>query len=462
MEQRLEQTILRNLVQSEEYSRKVIPFLRSEYFTESDEKTVFSEIQDYFFKYTKTPTTEALLINLDNNTSLNEVVVKNSKSVVNNFSRNKEETPQEWLIDETEQWCKDRAIYIAVMDSIEVIDKTSQRSTGEIPELLKDALSVSFDTHIGHDVLEDEEKRFDFYHTDEEKLPFDLEYFNKITKGGLPNKTLNICLAGTGVGKSLFMCHMASASLMMGKNVLYITLEMSEERIAERIDANILNIPMKELPDLSKKMYSKKIDKIKEKTKGKLVTKEYPTAAAHVGHFRHLIQELEIKKDFRPDVIFIDYLNICASNRIRPGAGANSYTLVKSIAEEIRGLAVEYNVPIMSATQTTRSGFGSTDIGLTDTSESFGLPTTADFMFAMITSDELEELDQIVIKQLKNRYNDPTIFKRFVIGIDRSRMKLYDCEQEAQEELIDAADNYDDETPVFDSAKQQKFKDFSY
>ena len=461
MEQRLEQTILRNLVQSEEYSRKVIPFLRSEYFTESDEKTVFSEIQDYFFKYTKTPTTEALLINLDNNTSLNEVVVKNSKSVVNNFSRNKEETPQEWLIDETEQWCKDRAIYIAVMDSIEVIDKTSQRSTGEIPELLKDALSVSFDTHIGHDVLEDEEKRFDFYHTDEEKLPFDLEYFNKITKGGLPNKTLNICLAGTGVGKSLFMCHMASASLMMNKNVLYITLEMSEERIAERIDANILNIPMKEIPDLSKKMYSKKIDKIKDKTKGKLIVKEYPTAAAHVGHFRHLIQELGIKKDFKPDVIFIDYLNICASNRIRPGQGANSYTLVKSIAEELRGLAVEHDVPIMSATQTTRAGFGSTDIDLTDTSESFGLPATADFMFAMITSDELVELDQMVIKQLKNRYNDPTIFKRFVIGIDRSRMKLYDCEQEAQEELIDSAVE-DDETPVFDRGKNEKYKDFNY
>jgi replicative DNA helicase len=462
MEQRLEQTILRNLVQSEEYSRKVIPFLRSEYFTESDEKTVFSEIQDYFFKYTKTPTTEALLINLDNNTSLNEVVVKNSKSVVNNFSRNKEETPQEWLIDETEQWCKDRAIYIAVMDSIEVIDKTSQRSTGEIPELLKDALSVSFDTHIGHDVLEDEEKRYDFYHTDEEKLPFDLEYFNKVTKGGLPNKTLNICLAGTGVGKSLFMCHMASASLMMNKNVLYITLEMSEERIAERIDANILNIPMKEIPDLSKKMYSKKIDKIKDKTKGKLIVKEYPTAAAHVGHFRHLIQELGIKKDFKPDVIFIDYLNICASNRIRPGQGANSYTLVKSIAEELRGLAVEYDVPIMSATQTTRAGFGSTDIDLTDTSESFGLPATADFMFAMITSDELEELDQMVIKQLKNRYNDPTIFKRFVIGIDRSRMKLYDCEQEAQEELIDSAIEDDNETPVFDRGKNEKYKNFNY
>jgi replicative DNA helicase len=460
MAQRLEQTILRNLVQSESFSRKVIPFLRSEYFTESDEKTVFNEIQDYFFKYTKTPTSEALLINLDNNTSLNEVIVKNSKAVVDLLSKNKEETPQDWLIDETEKWCKDRAIYIAVMDSIEVIDKKSKRSTGEIPELLKDALSVSFDTHIGHDVLEDEERRFEFYHTAEEKLPFDLEYFNKVTKGGLPNKTLNICLAGTGVGKSLFMCHMASASLMMNKNVLYITLEMSEERIAERIDANILNIPMKEIPDLSKKMYSKKIDKIKDKTKGKLIVKEYPTAAAHVGHFRHLLQELGIKKDFRPDVIFIDYLNICASNRIRPGQGANSYTLVKSIAEELRGLAVEYDVPVMSATQTTRAGFGSTDIDLTDTSESFGLPATADFMFALITSDELEELDQMVVKQLKNRYNDPTIFKRFVIGIDRSRMKLYDCEQEAQEELIDSA--VDDDTPVFDRGKNEKYKNFNY
>jgi len=461
MEQRLEQTILKNLIQNETYSRKVIPFLKSEYFAESDEKTVFAEIQSYFYKYTKTPTTEALLINLDNNSSLNEVVVKTSKAVVDKLSKNKEDTPQDWLVDETEKWCKDRAIYIAVMDSIEVIDKKSKRSTGEIPELLKDALSVSFDTHIGHDVLEDEERRWDFYHTDEEKLPFDLEYFNKVTKGGLPNKTLNICLAGTGVGKSLFMCHMASASLMMNKNVLYITLEMSEERIAERIDANILNIPMKEIPDLSKRMYSKKIDKIKDKTKGKLIVKEYPTAAAHVGHFRHLLQELGIKKDFRPDVIFIDYLNICASNRIRPGAGANSYTLVKSIAEELRGLAVEYDVPVMSATQTTRAGFASTDIGLTDTSESFGLPATADFMFAMITSDELEELDQMVIKQLKNRYNDPTIFKRFVIGIDRSRMKLYDCEQEAQEELIDSAVE-DDETPVFDRGKNEKYKDFNY
>ena len=456
---RLEQTILKNLIQNEPFTRKVLPFLKSEYFTESDEKVVFKEIQEYFLKYTKPPTTEALLINLDNNTSLNENELKMSKTVISQFD--KETTPMDWLVEETEKWCKDRAIYIAVMDSIEVIDKKSQRSTGEIPELLKDALSVSFDQHIGHDQIEDADDRFTFYHTEEEKIPFDLEYFNKITKGGLPNKTLNICLAGTGVGKSLFMCHMAAAGLMMNKNILYITLEMSEERIAERIDANVLNIPMKELPDLSKKMFDKKVDKIRAKTKGKLIIKEYPTASAHVGHFRHLLQELEIKKDFRPDIIFIDYLNICASHRIRPGSGANSYTLVKSIAEELRGLAVEFDVPIMSATQTTRSGYGSTDIGLEDTSESFGLPATADMMFALITSDELEELDQMVVKQLKNRYNDPTVFKRFVIGVDRSRMKLYDCEQEAQEELVDSVIEGDD-TPVFDRNRgAEKFQDFN-
>ena len=345
------------------------------------------------------------------------------------------------------------------MDSIEVLDKKSQRSTGEIPDLLKDALAVSFDSHIGHDVIEDYEDRFEFYNKEEEKIPFDLEYFNKITKGGLPNKTLNICLAGTGVGKSMFMCHQASSCLMMGKNVLYLTMEMSEEKIAERIDANTLNIPIKEIPDLSKKQFETKIQRLKNKTTGKLIVKEYPTASAHVGHFRHLLQELDIKKDFRPDIIFIDYLNICASHRIRPGAGANSYTLVKSIAEELRGLAVEYDVPIVSATQTTRSGYGSSDIGLEDTSESFGLPATADLMFALITSDELEELDQMVVKQLKNRYNDPTIFKRFVIGVDRSRMKFYDVEQEAQEELVDSADQYDDSIPVADRGKS-KFSDF--
>tara|TARA_X000001036_G_scaffold433437_1_gene471062 strand:- start:2929 stop:4254 length:1326 start_codon:yes stop_codon:yes gene_type:complete len=439
----------------------VLPFLKAEYFTETDEKTVFEEVNTYFDKYTKTPTIEALLINLENNTSLQDGVVKSSKTIVQEIGSHQDETPQDWLIDEAEKWCKDRAIYIAVMDSIEVLDEKSQRSRGDIPELLKDALSVSFDTHIGHDQLEDADDRWEFYHTEEEKIPFDLEYFNKITKGGIPNKTLNICLAGTGVGKSLFMCHMGASHLMMNKNVLYITLEMSEEKIAERIDANILNIPIGDLPEITKNQFGKKVEKLKNKTQGKLIVKEYPTASAHVGHFRHLLQELEIKKDFKPDIIFVDYLNICASHRIKPGAGANSYTLVKSIAEELRGLAVEFDVPIMSATQTTRSGYGSTDIELTDTSESFGLPATADLMFALITSDELEELDQLVVKQLKNRYNDPTIFKRFVIGIDRARMKLYDCEQEAQEELVDSAIEQDDSTPVFDRGRSEsKFGDF--
>mgnify|MGYP001156774356 FL=1 len=451
--QRIEQTIIKNLIQSEQFTRKVIPFLKSEYFADSSEQLLYEEITHYFDKYSKSPTLEALLINLDNATGKPEQVVKNSKELLKTLP--KDETPIDWLTDETEQWCKDRAIYIAVMDSIEVLDKKSQRSTGEIPELLKEALSVSFDSNIGHDQIEDAEKRYDFYTTEEEKLPFDLEYFNKITKGGLPNKTLNICLAGTGVGKSLFMCHMAASALMQNKNVLYITLEMSEERIAERIDANILNIPMKELPDISKKEYGKKIGRLKNKTTGKLIVKEYPTASAHVGHFRHVLQELSIKKDFQPDIIFVDYLNICASQRIRPGAGANSYTLVKSIAEELRGLAVENDLPIVSATQTTRSGYGSTDIGLEDTSESFGLPATADLMFALITSEELEELDQLVVKQLKNRYNDPTIFKRFVIGIDRSRMKLYDVEQEAQEELVDGDMLIDDDIPVADRGKEK-------
>ena len=444
MEARIENTIIKNLIQNDTYTRKVIPFIKSEYFTESSEKLIFEEISNYFDKYTKSPTVEALLINLDNVTSKGDAIVKSSKQLVENIKA--DDTPLDWLIDETEKWCKDRAIYIAVMDSIEVLDEKSKRSTGEIPDLLKDALSVSFDTHIGHDQLEDADERFEFYNTEEEKMPFDLEYFNKITKGGLPNKTLNICLAGTGVGKSLFMCHMASNCLLMGKNVLYITMEMSEERIAERIDANTMNVPMKELPDVSKKEYDKKIQRIKNKTKGKLIVKEYPTAAAHVGHFRHLLQELNIKKDFRPDIIFIDYLNICASHRIRPGSGANSYTLVKSIAEELRGLAVEHDVPMVSATQTTRSGYGSTDIGLEDTSESFGLPATADFMFALISTEEMQELEQVMVKQLKNRYNDPTYHKRFVLGVDRAKMRLYDCEQSAQNELVDIG-------PVMDQSK---------
>ena len=457
METRLEQTILKNLIQSEEFTRKVIPFLKSEYFTDSSEQLLFNLVKEYFDTYTKNPTVEALLINLDKSINVNDKTIGESQQLLEKLSADTDESPFEWVVNETEQWCKDRAIYLAVMSSIDVIDKKSQRSTGEIPDLLKDALSVSFDTHIGHDVIEDADERFDFYNKEEEKIPFDLEYFNKITKGGLPNKTLNICLAGTGVGKSMFMCHQASSCLLMGKNVLYLTMEMSEEKIAERIDANTLNIPIKDIPELSKKQFSTKIDRLKNKTNGKLIVKEYPTASAHVGHFRHLLQELDIKKDFQPDIIFIDYLNICASYRIRPGAGANSYTLVKSIAEELRGLAVEFDVPIVSATQTTRSGYGSTDIGLEDTSESFGLPATADLMFALITSEELEDLDQMVVKQLKNRYNDPTIFKRFVIGVDRSRMKFYDVEQEAQEELIDSVDTNED-TPVMDRAN--RFNDF--
>tara|TARA_B100001939_G_scaffold218325_1_gene187899 strand:- start:2823 stop:4202 length:1380 start_codon:yes stop_codon:yes gene_type:complete len=457
MEARIEQTILKNLIQSEEFTRKVIPFLKSEYFTDSSEQLLFNLVKEYFDTYTKNPTVEALLINLDKSINVNDKTIGESQQLLEKLSADTDESPFEWVVNETEQWCKDRAIYLAVMSSIDVIDKKSQRSTGEIPDLLKDALSVSFDTHIGHDVIEDADERFDFYNKEEEKIPFDLEYFNKITKGGLPNKTLNICLAGTGVGKSMFMCHQASSCLLMGKNVLYLTMEMSEEKIAERIDANTLNIPIKDIPELSKKQFSTKIDRLKNKTNGKLIVKEYPTASAHVGHFRHLLQELDIKKDFQPDIIFIDYLNICASYRIRPGAGANSYTLVKSIAEELRGLAVEFDVPIVSATQTTRSGYGSTDIGLEDTSESFGLPATADLMFALITSEELEDLDQMVVKQLKNRYNDPTIFKRFVIGVDRSRMKFYDVEQEAQEELIDSVDTNED-TPVMDRAN--RFNDF--
>ena len=435
---RLEQTILKNLVQNEPFTRKVIPFLKEEYFSESDEKTVFNEVVSYFDKYTKPPTVEALLINLDNNSSLNDAVLSQAKTIVDSISKDSEDTPTDWLVEETEKWCQDRAIYIAVMDSIEVIDKKSQRSTGEIPDLLKEALSVSFDTNIGHDFIENSDERFEFYHTEEEKLPFDLEYFNKVTKGGLPNKTLNICLAGTGVGKSLFMCHMASSHLMMNKNVLYITLEMSEEKIAERIDANVLNIPIQDLADVTKTQFGKKVDKLKGKTTGKLIIKEYPTASAHTGHFKNLISELALKKSFKPDIVFIDYLNICSSARFKAGANVNSYTYIKSIAEELRGLAVENDFPIFSATQTTRGGFVSSDVGLEDTSESFGLPATADFMFALISSEELEEKNQIMVKQLKNRYNDPTVNRKFILGVDRSKMKFYDVEQSAQEDIVES------------------------
>ena len=374
---------------------------------------------------------------------LNQDELSSALHIVSQCKSSIEETPHEFLLDETEKWCKDRAVYNAVMDSITILDKNSKRDKGEIPELLKDALSVSFDQHIGHDWMENADARYEFYHTEEEKIPFDLDLLNKITKGGMPNKTLNIIMAGTGVGKSLFMCHCAANNLMMGKNVLYISMEMSEEKIAERIDANLMNIPLQELSDLPKPMYDKKIKSIRDKTVGRLVVKEYPTAAAHTGHFRHLLQELNLKKDFVPDVIYIDYLNICASSRIKPGSNANTYTYVKSIAEEVRGLAVEYDIPVMSATQTNRTGFVSTDVGLEDTSESFGLPATADLMIALISTEELEDLDQIMVKQLKNRYNDPSYYRRFVVGVDRSRMKLYDCEQSAQDELHDSGPAFD-------------------
>ena len=458
-DKRLEFVILKNLVKEDVFARKTLPFIQDEYFAERDERYVYEQIREYFTKYNTIPTVEALGIELDS-ASMNDADYKLTKVILDKLYKDKDDTPLDWLIEQTEKWCKDRAIYNAVMDSIEILDEKGKRSQGEIPDLLKEALSVSFDTNIGHDFLIDSDRRYDFYHTEEEKLPFDLDYFNKITKGGLPNKTLNIALAGTGVGKTLFMGHVAANCLMMGKNVLYITMEMAEERIAERIDANLLNIPMRELTDLPKDMYDKKIERLREKTKGKLIIKEYPTAGAHVGHFRHLLQELNLKKDYKPDLIVIDYLNICTSFRVRPGSNVNSYTLVKSIAEELRGLAVEFDVPVLSATQTTRSGYSNTDIDLTDTSESFGLPATADFMFALISSEELEALDQMLVKQLKNRYNDPTMNKRFVMGVDRSRMKLYDCEQNAQEELIDNG-------PVFDNTKAgknlvQKFQEFNY
>ena len=394
-------------------------------------------------KYNECPTHEALNIQLNDLSGHNDEEIKNAQNIINACKENSEETPHDFLVDETEKWCKDRAIYNAVMESIQIIDKSSTREKGEIPDILKDALSVSFDQHIGHDFIEDADDRFMSYNTVEDKLPFDLELMNKITKGGLPNKTLNVIMAGTGVGKSLFMCHCAANNLMMGKNVLYISMEMSEEKIAERIDANLMNLPIQELSNLPKEMYDKKVKSIRDKTTGKLIVKEYPTASAHTGHFRHLLQELNLKKDFLPDIIYLDYLNICASSRMRASSSVNSYTMVKSIAEELRGLAVEFKLPIVTATQTNRQGFTSTDVGLEDTSESFGLPATADLMVALISTEELEELDQIMVKQLKNRYNDPTYYRRFIIGVDRARMKLYDCEQSATEELHDSGPAFD-------------------
>ena len=432
---RIETTILSNLVYNEEYTRKVIPFLKEDYFQDGVEKIIFQTIWAYAEKYKSNPTIDALVIDVQDK-AINEDQYKKSVDYLSEI----EETPTDldWLTDQTEKWCKDKAIYNAILNGIQIIDgKVKDQSPDALPSILSEALSVSFDKHVGHDYMEQSSDRYEFYHTKEEKIPFDLDFFNRITKGGLPNKTLNIALAGTGVGKSLFMCHVAASTLMQGKNVLYITLEMAEEKIAERIDANLMNITMDDMHDLPRHMYENRFEKIQKKTTGNLIVKEYPTASAHCGHFRALFNELALKKDFKPDLVFIDYINICASSRFRAGANVNSYTYIKAIAEEMRGLAVEFNLPIMSATQTTRTGFVSTDVGLEDTSESFGLPATADFMFALISSDELNELNQMLVKQLKNRYADPTMNKKFIVGVDRAKMKLYDVSQMAQEDLVD-------------------------
>ena len=435
MEQ-IEFLILKNLIHNEKYLRKSIPFIKSEYFEDPHQKMVYEEIFSFVEKYNELPTKEVLTIEVEKRDDINEDSFKSVTHLISCLDESPVEN--EWLVDTTEKWCRDRAIYLALLDSIAIADgKDDKKGRDAIPSILSDALAVSFDNHIGHDYLQDYEERYEFYHQKEEKIPFDLEFFNKITKGGLPNKTLNIALAGTGVGKSLFMCHVASSCLLQDKNVLYITMEMAEEKIAERIDANLLNVGIQDIVDLPKPMFSTKVNNITKKTMGSLVIKEYPTASAHSGHFKALLTELSLKKSFKPDIIFVDYLNICASSRYRANANVNSYSYIKAIAEELRGLAVETNVPIVSATQTTRSGYGSSDVELTDTSESFGLPATADLMFALISTEELEGLNQILVKQLKNRYNDPTIYKRFVIGIDRAKMRLYDCEQSAQNDLID-------------------------
>jgi len=444
---RVETTILRNLIHDEEYLRKVIPFIQPDYFDSHQDRVIFEEIAQFIVKYNKPASQEILKIEVENRSDINDDEFKEIIGVLTSLDI--QVINSEWLVDTTEKWCRDRAIYLALMSSIKIADGQDEKKNRDaIPTILSDALAVSFDNHIGHDYLEDYEQRYESYHRKEEKIPFDLEYFNKITKGGLPNKTLNIALAGTGVGKSLFMCHMASSVLLQGKNVLYITMEMAEERIAERIDANLLNVNIQEITDLPKIMYDSKVNNLSKKTQGSLIIKEYPTASAHSGHFKALLNELALKKSFKPDIIFIDYLNICASSRYKAGSNVNSYSYIKAIAEELRGLAVESNVPIVSATQTTRSGFGSSDVDLTDTSESFGLPATADLMFALISTEELEGMNQIMVKQLKNRYNDPTMNRKFCIGIDRSKMRLYDIEDAASGLVNSGQDEQDKKAEV--------------
>ena len=451
--------ILRNLLYNEEYLRKVVPFIKTDYFEQPVQKVIFEEIWNFVQEYNQATTKEVLCIEIEKRSDITDASFKEITQLISYL----EDVPTDydWLLDTTEKWCRDRAIYLALMESIALADgKDKEKDRDAIPSILSDALAVSFDTHVGHDYLLDYEARYESYHRKEDKIEFDLEFFNKITKGGLPNKTLNIALAGTGVGKSLFMCHVASGALLDGKNVLYITMEMAEEKIAERIDANLLNVPIQEITELPKVMFEDKVTKLAQKTQGTLIIKEYPTASAHAGHFRALLNELALKKSFRPDIIFVDYLNICASSRYRGNSTVNSYSYIKAIAEELRGLAVEANVPIVSATQTTRSGYGSSDVELTDTSESFGLPATADLMFALISTEDLEGLGQIMVKQLKNRYNDLSVFKRFVVGIDRAKMRLYDCEQTAQDDILDSGQ--DEEYNYEESKPKKSFEGFKF
>ena len=455
----IEHNILHNLITNDEYARKTLPFIRAEFFSQPDQKILFRLVKEYFEKYNSCPNHEALRIELNDVSNVDQTTIDNALQILNNPET---EVDEPWLLDQTERFCQDKAIYNAIMNGINILENKPDNK-GQLPQMLQEALQVSFDNSVGHDFIEDAEDRYDYYHKKETRVPFDLELMNKITKGGIPNKTLNIVMAGTGVGKSLFMCHCAAANLVEGKNVLYVTMEMAEERIAERIDANLLDVTLEDLSILPKDSYNKKMDRLKEKTVGKLIVKEYPTATANANHLRHLIQELTTKKNFKPDIIYIDYLNICASSRLKGGMNAGSYTIVKAIAEELRGLAVECNVPIVSATQTNRSGYSSSDIGLEDTSESFGLPATADFMLALSQTEELEQLDQFMVKQLKNRYSDPAYHRRFVIGVDKAKMRLYDVEQTAQADIID-------DTPIFDKGKfgqgdekslKDVFKDFT-
>jgi len=462
----IEATIISNLLHNEEYARKVIVFLKDEYFMDASEKVVFTEIQKFWTKYNDVPSKEALQIAIDEKGDISSTIYEEVEALIKDIGQT--DNNADWLLDETEKFCKDKAVYNAIMESIEIIDgKHKKKKNDGIPDLLSDALAVSFDTHIGHDFLEDSDDRFEFYHASEERIPFDIEYMNKITKGGVTRKSLNILMAGTGVGKTIGMCHMAASNLTLGKNVLYITMEMAEERIGERIDANLLDIELNRLKDLTKVMYDRKMEQLKQKVKGKIIIKEFPTSQAHTGHFRHLLNELSLKKDFKPDIIYVDYLNICASQRLTGSNSVNSYTYVKAIAEELRGLAVEFNLPIWSATQTTRGGFSSSDVGLEDTSESFGLPTTADLFIALIQTEELEGVNQIMVKQLKNRYNDVAVFRRFVIGIDKAKMKWYDAEQSAQEDIIgttsttsSSPQNGETKSQFSGADKKKAFKDF--